>query len=243
MEQNLLAHQSGNCKPCSYFYFKEELPGGLADGMPWKVRPSYRNSWAPVMTTPRYARGPLQLSMPTLEATWIVCFNWQFGWLRLWQDYGFPFQFSIFSSPLSHEIHPAQISSAGRVPQWWQLWLLPLLFPASGERLRLAGFWKLSSGKPMENKNQSETDLISPEEWRGSQNLHEFCCGVRGDDIKWIKHIESSATRMMGPSVGMAHPVTKILLTGSVFASGWCCWWWPQSLVRWPLKIILIRRP
>lgn len=24
MEQNLLAHQSGNCKPCSYFYFKED---------------------------------------------------------------------------------------------------------------------------------------------------------------------------------------------------------------------------
>jgi hypothetical protein len=22
-------------------------------------------------------------------------------------------------------------------------------------------------GKPLENKNQSETDLISPEEWRG----------------------------------------------------------------------------
>jgi hypothetical protein len=62
---------------------------------------------------------------------------------------------------------------------------------------------------------------------------------VRGDDIKWYKHIESSSTRMIGPSVGMAHSVTKILLTGSVFASGWCCWWWPQSLVRWPLKTIL----
>jgi hypothetical protein len=47
---------------------------------------------------------------------------------------------------------------------------LPLLFPASGERLRLekglGGSYHLENpmGKPLENKNQSETDLISPEE-------------------------------------------------------------------------------
>lgn len=31
MEHNLLAHQAGNCKPCSYFYFKEDrvLPAEL----------------------------------------------------------------------------------------------------------------------------------------------------------------------------------------------------------------------
>lgn len=87
---------------------------------------------------------------------------------RLW------FPFPAISSPLSHgNPYPAQTSTAGRVPQWWQLWLLPLLFPASGERLRLekglGGSYHLENpmGKPLENKNQSETDLISPEEWRG----------------------------------------------------------------------------